>query len=90
MGIDFTEHEPIEPPQQISGNIGCKCYKAAASLFVEWQEEPIYLYIIWIGSNKVSPVIGRNGFFDRYKEVVFCESEKRVILRKIGERHIQL
>ena len=82
IGINFKDEDPIEPPSQISGKIKCKCYKVAASFYVPWQSESISLYIIWVSSNKVYPVLGRKGFFDKFKEVVFCEEEKKVIIRK--------
>ena len=82
IGINFKDEDPIDPPSQISGKIKCKCYKVATSFYVSWQSESISLYIIWVDSNKVYPVLGRIGFFDKFKEVVFCEEDKKIILRK--------
>lgn len=82
IGIDFRDEDPIDPPSQISGKIRCKCYKVATSFYVSWQSESISLYVIWVDSNKVYPVLGRIGFFDKFKEVAFCEEKKKLILRR--------
>ncbi|MBI2631988.1 hypothetical protein HYW75_03220 [Candidatus Pacearchaeota archaeon] len=81
IGVDFRDEDPINPPSQISGKIKCKCYKVATSFYVSWQTESISLYVIWVNSDKVYPVLGRRGFFDKFKEVVFCEEEKKLIFR---------
>jgi len=82
IGIDFEDHTPIKSPDQMTGKIRCKCYKVATSFFVPWDDKPIFLEAIWINSRKASPVLGRIGFFDKFKEVVFCEEEKEIILKK--------
>ena len=82
VGINFKDEDPIDPPSQISGKIRCKCYKVAKSFYVSWQSKSISSYIIWVDSNKVYPVLGRIGFFDKFKEVAFCEEKKKLILRR--------
>lgn len=83
MGIDFSECDPLEsPPKQMMGDINVRCYKKAVGIYGPWGNEPIYLEILWIDSRKVYQVLGRKGFFDKFREVSFCEEKKRIILRK--------
>ena len=82
IGIDFSDEDPVDPPKQISGDIKCKCYQVAKSIYLKWQKEEITLPIMWVDSNEVDPVLGRKGFFDKFKEVAFCEEKKKIILRK--------
>ena len=83
LGIDFSECDPLErPPEQMIGKIKSKCYKKAVSIYGSWGKESISLEILWIDSEKVYQVLGRKGFFNKFKEVVFCEEKKKIILRK--------
>ena len=83
LGLDFSEADPIEiAPQQMSGKLKCKCYSKAVSIYCPWDGEPISLEILWADSKNVSQVLGRKGFFDKFKEVAFSEQKKEVILRK--------
>lgn len=83
LGIDFSEADPIDiAPQQMSGKLKCKCYPKAVGIYGPWNNEPIYLEILWADSKNVNQVLGRKGFFDKFKEVVFCEAQKEIVLRK--------
>ena len=82
LGIDFSECDPVEnPPEQMIGKIKAKCYKKAVGIYGPWGKETISLEILWIDSNEVYQVLGRKGFFDKFKEVIFCEEKKKIILR---------
>ena len=83
LGLDFSEADPIEiAPQQMSGELKCKCYPKAVSIYGPWDDKPISLEILWADSKNISQVLGRKGFFDKFKEVAFSEEKKEVILRK--------
>ena len=83
LEIDFSESDPLErPPQQMSGKMECKCYPKATSIYGPWGKEPVSLEILWADSNEINPVLGRKGFFDKFREVCFSEQRKELILRK--------
>jgi hypothetical protein len=78
IGIDFSELDAIEAPMGIAGKVeGITCYKSP--LTIEFLGTSIITEVIWMDSSKVTPVIGRKGFFDKF-DVYFKQSQEKITL----------
>lgn len=87
LGVDFSELKVVDPPEAIAGKINVKCY--LSPLTIKFLGTSILTDVIWIDKTNITPVIGRNGFFDKF-DVYFKQAIDKITLvfHSTPERHL--
>ena len=83
IGIDFHDYDLLkENVSGLTGDVKCKKWRVSLPIYINDITESITIEAIFVNSKKIENILGRKTFFNKFKEVIFDEENKKVIFKK--------